>query len=102
MLSWWNIHVESRSCDTKIASRWDTIQTVYSKMGSGDRGCINHVIVDVDNRPSHRRTPDAREGYVKEKSVARGETAKPENLFIRNTQPIQPAYQACPGTVAQV
>src|SRR2546425_2610252 len=93
---------ERRSRDTKIASRWDTIQTVYSKMGSGDRGCINHVIVDVDNRPSHRRTPDAREGYVKEKSVARGETAKTENLFMRNTQTIQPGDTSCPGTVDAV
>lgn len=63
-----------RSGDIKIASRWETIQTVYSKMWGGDRGCINNVIVYVDNRPSHRRTPDAREGDVEEKPVTRGET----------------------------
>jgi len=59
-----------RRCgNSKIASDRRTIRAVYCNVGGSDRRSVDHVVVDVDNRPSRPGNAFC-ECDVEEKTVA--------------------------------
>src|SRR2546429_9302979 len=75
----------------KVACGRGTVSTVYCNVWGGDRRSVNHVIVDVNDRPRRPRNAFC-ERDVEQQTVARCETAETENLFMGDARAAQAGH----------
>ncbi len=90
-----------RSGNGKVARGRGTVSTVYRNVWGGDRRSVNHVVVDVNDRPSRPGNAFC-ECDVKEQTVARGETTETENLFMSYAWAIQARNTSYSGIIDTV